>query len=384
MSNVERQAGDCPPALASRFLVGVRDQRPALLEAARALISPVLISANAFNTRWSRQKRDRDVPFPGFSRPIGDGRWKGLQVALDSGGFTAASLFGDFHFLHAGCLETYVDLAQGLVDAGADLLWWAAPDLCVEPELAHSKEELLCRLARNAWVYQETCQVADHRGFRRPIPVLQGQTPEDYLLSADLLFDGSRDEIPDLIGLGSMCRRHAGDLISTLSAIDRLLPPHARVHLFGVTSDAMAAVAGFDRVASSDSQAYDLIDRRRSRADGSPRSNASLVDAMKDFVGKQRAAISRPAPAQVPLTLPLDEPLSLRCSTREYRLCLLDLLTAVRNGEIDTIGIDYALKWGLPAQLNGTDASWPAARVRAAVHSLFERWGQTPQLLQTG
>src|SRR3546814_1307907 len=79
------------------FLVGVRDERPALLEHARALDAGVVISANAFNRRWTRRMRDADEPFPGFKPAATDGRWTGLRVHLDSGGFVAARQFGDFH-----------------------------------------------------------------------------------------------------------------------------------------------------------------------------------------------------------------------------------------------------------------------------------------------
>src|SRR3546814_19778432 len=81
------------------FLVGVRDERPALLEHARALDAGVVISANAFNRRWTRRMRDADEPFPGFKPAATDGRWTGLRVHLDSGGFVAARQFGDFNFL---------------------------------------------------------------------------------------------------------------------------------------------------------------------------------------------------------------------------------------------------------------------------------------------
>src|SRR3546814_576681 len=137
-------------------------------------------------------------------------------------------------------------------------------------------------------------------GFPQPMPVLQGRSPTDYLRSFDLLFDHrAPQELPAVMGVGSMCRRPAGELISTLDALDRTLPAGIRLHLFGVTSDAMRRIAGFKRVASTDSCSYDLADRREALASGARRSNASLVAAMTRFVARQRGAIG--APDRTPL-----------------------------------------------------------------------------------
>src|SRR3546814_8147247 len=84
--------------------------------------------------------RDADEPFPGFKPAATDGRWTGLRVHLDSGGFVAASQFGDFHFMTHGNPESYVALATSLVAAGADLGWWASADLCCERSEEHTSE----------------------------------------------------------------------------------------------------------------------------------------------------------------------------------------------------------------------------------------------------
>src|SRR3546814_15397291 len=109
------------------------------------------------------------------------------------------------------------------------------------------------------------------------------------------------------MGVGSMCRRPAGELISTRDALDRTLPAGIRLHLFGVTSDAMRRIAGFKRVASTDSCSYDLADRREALASGARRSNASLVAAMTRFVARQRGANGAPDRTPLPRELPLHE-----------------------------------------------------------------------------
>jgi hypothetical protein len=99
------------------FLLGLPALRPgALWSQAIALNAPTLISANALS-RWhvdGRGLRNWD----GF-----DGRHLGLvshhKVALDSGGFIAASHYRGFPW----STRDYLDLA-----AAAPWLWWAAQE----------------------------------------------------------------------------------------------------------------------------------------------------------------------------------------------------------------------------------------------------------------
>src|SRR3546814_16553034 len=90
------------------------------------------------------------------------------------------------------------------------------------------------RLARNAHAYETRCDIADAHGFPQPMPVLQGRSPTDYLRSFDLLFDHrAPQELPAVMGVGSMCRRPAGELISTLDALDRTLPARSEERRVG-------------------------------------------------------------------------------------------------------------------------------------------------------
>ena len=297
---------------------------------------------------------------------------------LDSGGFVAASHFGDFPFVAHRRLDAYVDLAQGLVAAGASLGWWATADLCVETELATTQEEVLLRIQRNAWVHDRLVEIADHRAFQRPLPVLQGRTPTDYLRSFDALFDGpAAPAVPALLGVGSMCRRHPNDVLTTLDALDRQLPAPSRLHLFGVTSAALSRIAGCARVASTDSCAYDLADRKTAHLAGSKRTDVSLTEEMAKFVRHQRSLIANAdATPTASACLPLAHPLQLRTRDPDYRLALLDLLHSARNGESDPADWHASLTWGLLAALSGQPlAAAPPERVQAAVADLRARWG---------
>src|SRR3546814_19312062 len=95
----------------------------------------------------------------------------------------------------------------------------------------------------------------------------------------------------------------------------------------------MRRIAGFKRVASTDSCSYDLADRREALASGARRSNASLVAAMTRFVARQPRAIGAPDRTPLPRELPIHAPLRLRHPALGYRLPLADLPARLRAGD---------------------------------------------------
>lgn len=206
---------------------------------AREIDAPVLISANAF-WRDGRFRRARPSIF------------NGTDVALDSAGFVAMARYWGYPW----SLGEYVDFAGRLKPT-----WWAAPDYCCEPEIARDRAEVLDRVIRTAFKLDWARQVAADRGISAPMPVLQGWLPEDYLRCAALIPD-----LPVLVGVGSVCRRplrgRAG-VLRIVAELDRALPAHVRLHLFGVKGSAIGALAGHPRIYSVDSAAWDAAARRQ-------------------------------------------------------------------------------------------------------------------------
>lgn len=200
--------------------------------------APILISANAF---WRNGR---------FSLPNGS-IFGDADIALDSAGFVAMLRYWGYRWT----LGDYVNLASHLRPT-----WWAAPDYCCEPQIAHDRAEVLERVERTAFKLDWARQVAADRGVAPPMPVLQGWLPEDYLHCADLMPD-----LPRLVGVGSVCRRNIGGpdgVIRIIMTLDRHLPPHVLLHLFGVKGSAITALAGHPRIYSVDSQAWDFAARR--------------------------------------------------------------------------------------------------------------------------
>lgn len=224
--------------------IGIPSSFRRFAKVAASIEAPILVSANAF---W---RGDR------FALPD-MAIFNGADIALDSAGFVAM-----FRYLgYQWTLGDYVGLAAHMRPT-----WWAAPDYCCEPEIASNREEVLARVTRTAFKLDWARQVASDRSVPAPMPVLQGWFPDDYLRCAGMI-----PNLPDLVGVGSVCRRSLGGAAGILRVVSTLaheLPSCVKFHLFGVKGTAIAALAGHPRVHSIDSQAWDFATRRAKHHEG--------------------------------------------------------------------------------------------------------------------
>lgn len=210
--------------------LGIDCARKAIL----ALNVPMLVSANSL---WD-PRRNR---FHRYSKYLG------RDIALDSSGFVAMQLYGGYRWTS----QQYAMLAMTLRPC-----WWAQMDYCCEPEIAANRSEIERRIQ---WTIDglRACRDSAHSiGMTDPMPVLQGYEPSDYIHGP--LFDS---EMPSLIGIGSVCRRHLhgkNGLMAVIDALDRRLPPRIVLHLFGVKGSALQVIASTfsHRSFSADSMAY--------------------------------------------------------------------------------------------------------------------------------
>lgn len=259
--------------------VGVPVTGGSLVRAAKDREYPVLFSANAFATTYPKGHA-REGCFKGFRLPSGD-RYDGMDVALDSAGFVAAAHYGDYRWTVAD----YFDLVQS-----HPWSWYASMDYCCEPDIAKDRPLRLLRIAATAVMLHQCNEEARRRGLRAPMPVLQGWTPEEYVQCAQWL---PLSVWPDLIGIGSVCRRnlqgHEG-ILSILEALETVLPHHVRYHLFGVKSSALEVLANHPRVVSVDSMAWDMQARTQRRTG---RDIEFRIGHMEAWVGKQQKIASR-------------------------------------------------------------------------------------------
>jgi hypothetical protein len=109
------------------------------------------------------------------------------------------------------------------------------------------------------------------------------------------------DGWPDLVGVGSVCRRRLlgeDGLMRVLDTLEGVLPAHVRVHLFGVKSTAISKLKDRPRVASVDSMAGSSAARWEAFQTKQPKGKAFLTDKMERWVVSQgrRAVPSRQLP----------------------------------------------------------------------------------------
>ena len=219
------------------------------------------------------------------------------NIALDSAGFVATRLYGGYRWPMA----EYVDFA-----CLRPWRWWAAMDYCCEPEIAG--DEATVRQRVDLTVESAADCLAQARWWRDeegatwatdPMPVLQGWRPEHYLRCVDGLTEAWGD-LPELMGLGSVCRRnvHGRDgLLAIIGALDARLPPHVRLHLFGVKSAALSLLAGHRRIASMDSCAWDFAARVTAREEKVSCTTKLRGEHMRTWYARQLACRS-PEPSR--------------------------------------------------------------------------------------
>lgn len=278
--------------------------RGVLLDAARALRAPVLVSAGSL---WVGDR---------FKHP-GDAAWLSCGASLDSAGFVAMKQ-GGYRWTVCEYVAFVVQSSSKQIDGdacwpGIPWRWWSAMDYCVEPEIAADRTEVERRIALTVSTLAETLSHVDQwrdegvTDLADPMPILQGRVASDYLACAAgldrVLRDAGRDGLPSLVGVGSVCRRHLhgpDGLLTILRELDRALPPHVRLHLFGVKGAALSHVSELlHRIASVDSMAWDFAARIEARKEGRPSTVEHRADAMRRWYRTQldRLADACPSPA---------------------------------------------------------------------------------------
>lgn len=258
--------------------VGLPQPGGRLVAFARQFRLPVLFSANAFAVRDAQR---RFVRFRlEAARALRD-----LDAALDSAGFVAAVHYGTYDWQP----EQYLDLVEAMKPT-----FYCAMDYCCEKEIAHSEAQRRLRVVETCRMYGVLARAAEARGLPPPVPVIQGWDASDYRRCIELMPIG---RWPDLVGVGSVCRRHLtgpDGLLAIFDAIDELLPSHCRVHAFGVKSTALRLLWNHPRFASSDSMAWDAGLRR---AVPTGRTQELRTSFLLDWLSRQEAAVSDAPPA---------------------------------------------------------------------------------------
>lgn len=258
--------GECPydrgpqPVERCEFLLGTH--HPHWIWNGRAR-GPLFVSARRLTRRIS------DFP-------------EGLTAfCIDSGGFTELRLYGDWQTSR----EEYIDLVRRCDLQVGTLEWASIQDWMVEPDaLDATGMSLVDHQELTTLSFLELVECAPEL---RWLPVLQGQTLDDYLAHIELYRrEGIHLQSVERVGLGSVCRRQATQEVAEIVA--ELSARGLRLHAFGLKMKGLDHCA--PDLASSDSLAWSFGARRRAPG---MQNNQDYAENWRDEVLSRIAAASR-------------------------------------------------------------------------------------------
>lgn len=173
--------------------------------------------------------------------------------SLDSGGFTQIARHGQFTF----SAHEYVADVRRYRDEIGNLQWAAPMDwMCETPMLHRTGLAIADHQRRTVDNYLELRHLAADLPI---VPVLQGQTLDDYQRCADLYDVAGVDLTATLVGLGSVCRRQDTHEIGTIAG--HFHAQGLRLHGFGCKAGAIRRYGAL--LESADSLAWSYAGRRR-------------------------------------------------------------------------------------------------------------------------
>ena len=180
--------------------------------------------------------------------PVARGPW-----ALDSGGFTELSMFGEWRT----SLTEYVEDVYRCRDEIGHLEWAAPQDWMCEPHIIEKTgQSVAAHQHHTTQNYLDLRAAAPDLPF---VPVLQGWTYADYVAHAELYASAGVD-LPSLwlVGIGSVCRRQQTQ--GGREVIQHFARRSVRLHAFGLKLNGLRECAWM--LSSSDSLAWSYRARR--------------------------------------------------------------------------------------------------------------------------
>jgi hypothetical protein len=197
------------------------------------------------------------------SLPRATGPW-----ALDSGGFTELSLYGQWRT----DARTYVAAVRRYSEEIGNLDWAASQDWMVESHVrARTGASLRIHQHRTVANYLQLRELAPELPF---LATLQGQSVADYHRCADL-YERHGVDLAALprVGVGSICRRQNSSEVEQI--VRSLAGRGLRLHTFGAKVLGLARYA--DAICSSDSLAWSFRGRHVRGCSPSHRSESNCV-----------------------------------------------------------------------------------------------------------
>lgn len=217
--------------------------------------------------------------------------------ALDSGGFSELSMFGEWRTTAAeyvAAVQRY-DTQIGKLDWAAPQDWMCEPIMIAQTGLSIAEHQR--RTVENFVLLQRMWDWS--RSDSPFMPVLQGWSAADYLTCWDMYAAAGVDlSTYPLVGIGSVCRRQHTEEIGAIVGALLERDPGLPIHGFGVKMRGLMAYGHL--LESADSMAWSYAARHRAALPGCTHANCAncLVYAL-DW--RRRALRNEPAPRQLEL-----------------------------------------------------------------------------------
>jgi hypothetical protein len=170
--------------------------------------------------------------------------------ALDSGGFTELSMYGEWRTTPA----QYVQAVNDYIGQIGRLQWAAPQDWMCEPSVRAMTGKTVQEHQERT--VQNYLDLATHGPF---IPVLQGWYPEEYEKHVEMYEEAGVVLVGNRVGVGSVCRRN--NTRETEYVLKRLSDYGLRLHGFGFKRNGLEQAGHL--LDSSDSLAWSYAARQR-------------------------------------------------------------------------------------------------------------------------
>jgi hypothetical protein len=169
------------------------------------------------------------------------------KIAIDSGGFTELSMFGEWKTTS----NEYIEDLKNLIELGLEIEWASPQDWMVEEHIL--KKTGLTIKDHQRKTIENFIELREKCNFVHIIPVLQGQTLQDYFDHFEMYEMKNIDlRSEKIVGVGSVCRRQKTDEIGKI--IKGLSSKGIKIHGFGVKSGGIKKYGSY--LYSSDSLAW--------------------------------------------------------------------------------------------------------------------------------
>lgn len=170
-----------------------------------------------------------------------------VNVSIDSGGFSELSLYGEWRTTP----EEYIDNVRRMEDLNLGIDWIASQDYMCE-DIMIRKTGLTVKEHQKKTI-DKYIQLYDMNSGFEIVPILQGQTIEDYINHIQDYYERGFDlRYFKTVGVGSVCRRQNTQEIGNI--MKKINSYGINIHGFGVKKQGLEKYGNY--LSSADSLAW--------------------------------------------------------------------------------------------------------------------------------